>query len=567
MPRRPDHPRQPARRTPSADSESARGARDDVDPAFDGFEGLESNFIYTPNQFLDLCIPLGSRGVVRLVGYVLRQTLGWLDHDGVPLHEQVVVSYQQIIRHAGVSRGAVRAALDDAERLGFLRCIRRGEPHRAGVPASTGLYEIRWDDTNHYAKELDSFAGFWAGDGRRTPIPNQFFDRVIPTEPLAVTKVVGTVLRHTVGFASRYGGRRRQTPLAYTTIQNHAHIGGRRHVSAALKQALAKRYIRRVTPGRFDPLAVHQEAAVYAVRWRGDAEDAIDAGDTTIQKGTQAHDPQRAPAQRPRTGTSPRSNKATSKRPKREPADGSGRELSRKQQRHFETQQQAAVVGLVEEGLDEKTALRLVEIAGEAEVGRQLSWIDARRPSRSRAGMLRRAIEERWPKPDGSADDAVTFARHFYAGLHRQAGAPVAQPTAEDVAVAASLLERLADTAGESAADLGRAFGQEVGQMARPPSTLAAASRSRVAAHFRRPSAPARPVVEREVPLPDPGMVEPDVLAKFEADRRRRRAELASDPAFDHPRLRSRRVKLLEQFDAEATRLRDLRTFLDTHEH
>ena len=36
------------------------------------FQHLTANFIYCPNQFLDVCLPHSSRGVVRLVGYLLR---------------------------------------------------------------------------------------------------------------------------------------------------------------------------------------------------------------------------------------------------------------------------------------------------------------------------------------------------------------------------------------------------------------------------------------------------------------------------------------------------------------
>jgi hypothetical protein len=49
---------------------------------FVGFLPLTGNFLYCPNQFFDLCLAHHSRGVVRLVGYLLRRTLGWLDEHG-----------------------------------------------------------------------------------------------------------------------------------------------------------------------------------------------------------------------------------------------------------------------------------------------------------------------------------------------------------------------------------------------------------------------------------------------------------------------------------------------------
>ena len=42
-------------------------------------------------------------------------------------------------------------------------------------------------------KDPTKFRGFFAGEGNRTYIPNQFFDVVIPNETLAVTKVVGSI--------------------------------------------------------------------------------------------------------------------------------------------------------------------------------------------------------------------------------------------------------------------------------------------------------------------------------------------------------------------------------------
>lgn len=52
--------------------------------AFEGFKAPTSNTTYTPNQFFDVVIPNFSRGVVRIVGYLLRKTLGWCDANGNP---------------------------------------------------------------------------------------------------------------------------------------------------------------------------------------------------------------------------------------------------------------------------------------------------------------------------------------------------------------------------------------------------------------------------------------------------------------------------------------------------
>ena len=94
-----------------------------------------------------------------------------------------------------------------------------------------------------YRKSLNLFDGFYAGEGHRTPIPNSFFDHVISKEPLAVVKVVGTVLRHTVGYQNQFGGRRTSAPLSYS-------------------------YIHCTQTGRFHADEAKRKAACYAVKWR-----------------------------------------------------------------------------------------------------------------------------------------------------------------------------------------------------------------------------------------------------------------------------------------------------------
>jgi len=53
--------------------------------AFPGFEPFDANYVYCPNQFFEVCLSMRSRGVVRLVAYMIRRTLGWLDRNGKPV--------------------------------------------------------------------------------------------------------------------------------------------------------------------------------------------------------------------------------------------------------------------------------------------------------------------------------------------------------------------------------------------------------------------------------------------------------------------------------------------------
>src|SRR5947209_1133669 len=91
---------------------------------FAGFTLPTSNTTYTPNQFFDVCLRHSSRGAVRLVGYMIRKTLGWCDAEGRPQAEQHAISYADLER-AGISREMIRSAIAEAERGHFIRCIRR----------------------------------------------------------------------------------------------------------------------------------------------------------------------------------------------------------------------------------------------------------------------------------------------------------------------------------------------------------------------------------------------------------------------------------------------------------
>lgn len=51
---------------------------------FHNFKPPTSNTTYTPNQFFDVVIPHFSRGVVRIVAYLLRKTLGLVRREWKP---------------------------------------------------------------------------------------------------------------------------------------------------------------------------------------------------------------------------------------------------------------------------------------------------------------------------------------------------------------------------------------------------------------------------------------------------------------------------------------------------
>ena len=339
--------------------------------SFTGFEPLDANYLYCPNQFLDVCLPNSSRSAVRLVAYILDQTLGWLDPDGNPRKQNITVSYQQLIDAAGLSRGAIRTSIDEAVQARFIRCIQKGTSAKEGMAAESAAYALRWDESGTYHDQPESFAGFFTGEGHRTPIPNGFIRHVIPHDTLTVTKVVGTVLRHTVGYQNQFGGRRSQAPLSYRFIQEFAHIPDPKTLREALSSAIASRYIVCVEEGSFHPQQDRRRPATYAVNWHQTA----------------------------------RLKESGSKNPAAERFKKPSKEKT--ELKDSLKQQPAAAVRLRllrSAGFDEPTAQRLSLTATTEQIQQQIDWLPRRSISQNRLGMLRRAIEENWSEPERPPD-------------------------------------------------------------------------------------------------------------------------------------------------------------------
>jgi len=103
---------------------------------------------------------------------------------------------------------------------------------------------------------------------------------------------------------------------------------------------------------------------------------------------------------------------------------------------------------LFKAGFDTRTARHLARRCSPEIIQRQLAWLPARHCTRSRLGMLRRAIEEDWPRPEGVPEEpdlllGNLFAAHYYAAYHGNTGEPVAEPFPKDVQMAAKFIERL----------------------------------------------------------------------------------------------------------------------------
>lgn len=424
---------------------------------FLGFAPPTSNTTYTPNQFFDVCLPHYSRGVVRLVAYMIRKTLGWCDANGNPQEDTILVSYQDLVNRAGISRDMIREAIDEAIAANFIRCVRKGRPKSANKPAITALYELCWHDTDEYIRDPELFQGFYEGEGNRTDIPNQFFDYVIPNEPLSLIKVVGSVIRFSIGFQARRGRRRQQVQLSYSDIQRYANIRNRTILSSAISDALDKNYLVRIKEGLFTPTTEEQTSTTYAVKWL-DVPFYLPIGQKNVPEAEEGIGQKNVPGER--------SEKRTRNGQKNVPEDRSEKRTSIEIKHINETkkQQQQAENGLLvavaqldifnilkNEGFSTRDAEALANAHPEEQIRNQINWLRKRNPNRNRLGMLRRAIEENWPEPLGSSDqertkgpcDARTFAMYFYAGFSGNRDVPTAEPSGADTEAAERFVSHL----------------------------------------------------------------------------------------------------------------------------
>ena len=155
-----DHAANPRASTSSVQSRAIGKEGSNGVSIFQGFEPLNSNYVYCPNQFFDICLKSNSRGMVRIVAYILRQTLGWLDAEGQPVHQTVKVTYRDLIEKAGVSRGAIGPAIQRAIACGFLECCVSAKPNALAQSSQTAEYTLRWDNSPDYATTYDRFSGF-----------------------------------------------------------------------------------------------------------------------------------------------------------------------------------------------------------------------------------------------------------------------------------------------------------------------------------------------------------------------------------------------------------------------
>jgi len=530
---------------------------------FKGFRPPTSNTTYTPNQFFDVVIPHFSRGVVRIVAYLLRKTLGWCDVNGNPQEEQIEVSYSELEHKAGVSRDMIRQALDDAIDGQLIECLREGRAKIAHDAGQSALYALNWS-TATYTTSPKEFTGFFEGEGNRTDIPNEFFDVVVPNEPLSVIKVVGSIIRHSIGFQTKHGRRRQQVALSFQHIQNYARIGSRSDLAKAVRTALEKNYIVRVEDGVFSHRFDERRSATYALRW-SDNLIGQKIAPAVYQSENQTSNGQiSAPAERSEKQTSIKT------KPENETLNG---------QPAADTLHQR----LISIGFSEKTSAKLIREHSRQTIEDQIAWLPHRAPARSPAGLLRRAIEQNWPSPaklratEVFGTHGFEFARRFYAAYGGNRGEPVNEPSPREAQSAELFVQRLIRACHDDSrvAEWGRELGQLAREQRNPfPSLqlairqlgdaflvaqekqrlhaqLSATTQRREAHEAQHRDAWLSWLAEREVQM---RYSQPDDYARFIAKRDRQREELRDDP-------RPWSQKVLERFDTDSARLAAFREF------
>lgn len=444
---------------------------------FLGFPPPTSNTTYTPNQFFDTVLPHSSLGCVRLVSYLLRKTLGWVNQSGLPQDEQILVSYSDLTARAGISRALIKPAIEEAIAANFINCVRQGRSKSLNTVSISPLYELRWDEKGDYLSNPSGFQGFYAQEGNRTYIPNAFLDQVVPREKLSVVKVVGAIIRNTIGWSFRAGHRRQEVALSFTDLQRRTRIADRNTISLAIQHALASNYIVKVSEGFFDPNAGQtSRAATYAIRW-------LDSGPISVIGSKTL--PGKIGVDRFKSHTGNGSKTLPEDR-FRNPTDikiKQGNKTLKAQQHRTATPtldaaQSEIYVRLRKEGFDGRTAEQLASTYPAKRIEDQLGWLAAREPSRNRLGMLRKSIEEKWPEPNHQNVRTLTtahsvgrlFVAHFYAGFHGNRDTPIANASMSEAVAAEEYVQRLLAIcpAHENVGEWGRQFGELFREKQRP---------------------------------------------------------------------------------------------------
>lgn len=449
-------------------------------PLFSGYNTPSSNTTYVPNQFFDVLLPNSSRGVVRLVSYILRRSLGWSDEQGNPIEQHVSVTYKELISSAGISRGALPSAIDEAIQGNFIQLIQQGAAKSFGSSGASAVYEIKWDNSSAYTTSPSDFAGFFSGEGCRTYIPNAFFDYTIKNEPLSVCRVVGAIIRNTIGFTTKFGFRRQEVQLSFRQLETLTNLS-RKHLNSALKQALENQHIKRTKCGVFSPsCAENNRPATYSLCWSSERQKTEERAigskrklSVAALKNCQSKKETEIGSKR-KLGSVQKGNPDRFKKETHIEIKHLNKTFKQQTIREKEfsasTDENAVVDLLIRQGFTKAAAVTLADSYSGEHILNQIEWFPLRSSARNPLGMLRRAIEENWDEPRSAKQSAALspeglFVSVFYAAWAGNKGKPIAMPTSQEVAIAGTVISRILENPrnpGKVAENLGKRFGSFV---------------------------------------------------------------------------------------------------------
>lgn len=455
---------------------------------FPGFPDFRANVTFVPLQFFTVVLPHRSRGCVRLVGYMIRRLLGWVDTDGNPTQARLEFSYRELRKEAGLSREAIAEAVAEALAHQMIECVRAPRPDRPGQPAQSGIYALRWSDvytdapvdfTGFFRRE--AVPGFADAEGRplthakaaRKNIPNAFFDYLLRRERLSLTRVVGVLLFRSIQWGA--GGERKVPVCLSISELSRLTRRSRRHVHAAVQEAMSNGYVERVQEGCFDPRAgADSHAATYRIRWTASpvapVYDVAPTPETPPVRKGERHPSEKGNGEAVGKGIRDQSVKGHGNRSEKGNDISIKRSIKNRTTAAEESKPSAAAAdGILAKlrsvGFDASAAAQLASRCSAGVIEQQIAWLPQRKADTNRLGLLRRAIEGNWPRPEASVPPpdpsaGTLFVGHFEAALHGYTEPP-ARCSPREAAHATGFLRELARAVATEppAAEWGRRFG------------------------------------------------------------------------------------------------------------
>lgn len=164
-------------------------------PAFSGFRQSQDGyypFTMVPNQFFSEILPFEKPCVIKVICFILRRTVGWVDQNGQRKQQQQI-AYSEFAREMDMSMQAVADGLKIALAKGYIVRTRPGGLHSG----PTGTAEGAW------------YSLHWATSPEAERISN-------PTEPTETTSGLPLPMDRPVTAKQSYASKLQRNPAAAT---------------------------------------------------------------------------------------------------------------------------------------------------------------------------------------------------------------------------------------------------------------------------------------------------------------------------------------------------------------